>query len=397
MDAVEVDNPEADALSAVTVTADRLTVADIDAWNDLIAGHPDYGSCVLRPSFVIAVATSRDDVRVTIYRRGARVIGVFAYHLRPGRLARPLGGPFADYAGPILAADAGLDATAILDLANLSAFKFQSLIDPYGVFLAHGTANSPSYIIDLTGTDVETLLETQRSAHPKRFKNFRRLRHQVERDGGVLELKFGPPDQKALETLFGWKRAQLKSSGLVDVLRPNGSGRLLEAVRQNSVEPCDAWLVSLHLNGEMIAGHFGLRCPESFHPWIAAYHPEYSAISPGNMLVRAAITEMPAMGLIRYDLAGGHDHFKKYYSNRSVQTYSGLVTLDDAFGRRARNREAMWERASGDESGVISRMKRRFDHIAVCEITASARISAGLAALILGLLKGRRTVGHKPG
>ncbi|MEL7447542.1 MAG: hypothetical protein AAGK02_17360, partial [Pseudomonadota bacterium] len=228
-----------------------LSEADVEAWNALCDGHADYGSPLLRPGFAMMIAARRSDVRVALFEKNDRIVGVFAYHLRPGRFARAVGTPFADYSGPVLSRDAELSPVDILSLADLSAYRFAGIPDPWQVFDNYIDEDDETFVVDLSKVSADEHLEAQRAAHPKRFKNFRRLRSQVERQQGVLELIAGRPDEGTLGVLLGWKSAQLTDSGLLDVTRSGGAGDVLQTIAAQETSECWGYLIQLRLDGKI--------------------------------------------------------------------------------------------------------------------------------------------------
>ncbi len=371
------------ALQATDFTCDvirphALRIADMAAWRALCAGHPAYGSPLFQPCFSIIAAQNRTDVRFAFYRRAGKLVGVLPFHLRPSRFARPVGAPFADFCGPVLAPDSGLTPALILELADLRAYKFDGLVDPQGVFADLPLYADEAYQIDLTGMHAEDYLETCRAAHAKRFKNFRRQINQLERDGIKLELTGGRPDDADFRLLSDWKSAQFQRTGRIDLINKQVTASLLETASRYASEEVSGYMVGLRGNGELLAGHVGLRSGTRFHPWIAAYRPDFAHNSPGSMILYKAITKMPEFGLQVYELAGGHDHYKKYFARNRQATLSGTLQLVRKGGVQLV--EATF--SSGEDSSVAARLRRRLDHIAVCETRPLVRIADIANALI---------------
>ena len=86
-----------DAPSAEVCHPSALSDRDLQAWRELQQGAAGFHSPLLGPGFARAVGEVRGDTRVAVWRRGGRAIGFLPHHIRPGRLARPVGGPFSDY------------------------------------------------------------------------------------------------------------------------------------------------------------------------------------------------------------------------------------------------------------------------------------------------------------
>jgi CelD/BcsL family acetyltransferase involved in cellulose biosynthesis len=363
------------ALEAADFVCDVIRPSELGAddkqgWYELCAGHVSYGTPLLQPCFSDITAQNRGDVRLALYRRDGRLVGVFAYHLRPNRFARPVGVPFSDFAGPVLARDSGLTPGLILQLAGLRSYKFSGVSDPWGVFSQLGLQPDDAYQIDLTGTEPAAYLEACRSAHPKRFKNFRRQISQVERRGIKLDLTGGPPSEEDFRLLTAWKSAQFRRTGRVDLVEKPLTSKLLHAANAYVSDEVRGYMVRLTGNGELLAGHFGLRSQTRFHPWLAAFRTDFAPMSPGSMILYKIIQEMPKLGLQVYELAGGHDYYKKYFARSQQATLSGTIQIVQ--GSQVRTTEGT---SSGTyDNSAKARLRRRLDHIAVCETRPLMRV-----------------------
>ena len=369
-----------------------LTASDLERWRALCHGHETYDSALLTPEFAYLVARVREDVRIAAFERGDQLEAVFACHLRPDGLARPLGAPFSDYTGPVFSRDTKLSLSAMLKAAGIAAYETVSMPDPWDkvVGVAPGEAGADgkeSHVIRLGGQDTSTFLEAQRTLHPKRFKNFRRLASQLQRDIGTPHLRWGKPSADEFDLLMAYKSQQYRQSGLVDVTAATQPRRLLEAVAASEHGFC----VSLWVNDTLISGHFGLRVGTSFHPWIAAFNPAFSHYSPGNLLLLLALQNLTEMGIATYDLANGHDHYKKYFANASRPAKPVFATGGGVKAWRHRANRHVWQIVGASApSSATARLKRRMDQIAVSEFAILPRIRAFAYAVLARALLRRK-------
>jgi CelD/BcsL family acetyltransferase involved in cellulose biosynthesis len=372
-------------LSTRKIHAQDLTDQIRADWRALTRQHPDYDSALLQPEFTETVASVRDDVRIVLFESGSRLIGVWPIHLRPGRYARPVGTPFADYGGPVLDKDAGHDLQALMELSGIAGFKTHGLIDPWqqfqraSMFDDDDAQSAETHVIRPAGRNGDALYELQRAAHPKRLKNMRRQQNQFEREHGPLSLTWGPPVPGALDTLYDFKSRQFSQSGLVNMITATEPRRLLDAVASGPY----AFMTTLWCGDRLISGHFGFRAGNSFHPWIAAFDPEFSDYSPGNLLLLQILKKMPETGLTAYDLAEGHDHYKKYFCNEGRSSSTAFSTSAGTVGRRYRFTDRLW-RALGSTrpDSAAGRLRRRMDQFAVSELALPAR-AYGFAYAVL--------------
>ena len=371
-----------DHLTARLCRYDDLTAVDLDRWRQLCAAHADYQTPLLGPEFAYVLACVRDDVRIALFEQGETLKSVLAMHLRPDGFARPLGAPFCDYTGPVTAAGFPLTLDEMLSAAGIAAYETDTLVDPWHW---HRPADQKtdtalsSHVIRPEGLSPEAYLEDRREKYPKRFKNFRRLATQLARDAGEPRLEWGPVDEAGYNQLLGFKSEQFRRSGLIDLTSAPESRRILRAVAGSAY----GFWITLWVGDTLVSGHFGIRAGSGFHPWISAYNPAYRAYSPGNLLLMSAIGKMSEMGLETYDLAFGHDHYKKYFANTSrptIQAFARGRGLNSC--RRALNHR-LWALAGAEnEQSLAARLKRRADQIAVTEFRQLHRLSAfGYAVL----------------
>jgi CelD/BcsL family acetyltransferase involved in cellulose biosynthesis len=369
---------QAGELTVRTVHPSALTAEEIGAWQDLRSAHADYATPLLSPGFANLVGAVRRDARVTLIRGDRGLIAVLAHFRRPDGLGRPLGAPFADYSGPIVREGAKLSLKAIITLSGLTAWRSTSMIDPWLALPDRGEAGEMTSIIRPGTMTPADYFESRRALHPKRFKNFRRLERQALQDHPNLRFDWGTPSDALREQLFALKSAQYRDSGLVDLIHATHARPILDAV---AVSPL-GFQTSLWKGERLVSAHFGVREGRAFHPWISAYAPDFAHYSPGNLLLKKIIEHMPEMALNEYDLAEGHDHYKKYYTNSGRAVYDS-VAVGASFGAHYFNmQQSVWALAgrSGDGS-ALRRLLRRIDHAAISERRTSARIADLVHAL----------------
>lgn len=364
-------------LKADTFHPRDLSPSDQDAWRALQAAHGDFANPILGPDFARAVGEVREDARVSVFRRDGRALGFLAYHLRPSGFIRAIGAPFSDYHA--LVAEPGLGAAEALSAAGLTAFRFTGLLDPHAAFEV--TSQVEAFAITLDGS-AEAYLEALRAASPKRFKNYRRLDHKLDREVGTLRIVAPDHDPATFERLIAWKRDQFTRTGVHDVLAADWTCRLMRQLFETREGPLHGLMITLHAGDRLVAGHFGVRSGDYFHPWIASTDPELTAWSPGQIFLSRAIAAMPDLGLATYDLGASHEHYKRPYALHTRMIGEGLATAATAQGRVAQLSEQAWVLAGGTGAGPVARLRRRLDSIAAAELSLAGR-ARGLATAIV--------------
>jgi CelD/BcsL family acetyltransferase involved in cellulose biosynthesis len=349
----------------------EVSFRDRNVWQAFRSATPAFQSPLMGPDFAEAVGEVREDAAVAIWRKAGHPVAFLAHHRPGGSLARPIGAPWSDYHALITAPGETLDVEEALSLAGISTFRFQGLVDPHGLFAAVPAAEAETYRIVMNGSG-EDYWETLRADSPKRFKNMRRLEHKLAREVGAPV--FGPDKgPAAFARILEWKRDQFRRTGLHDVLGPDWSRRLMRRLFARRSGDFQGLLLTLSVDGRPIAGHFGVREGDSYHPWIAAFDPALSAYSPGQTFLSEAIRAMPRLGLRTYDLSAGSDHYKKPFASHVGTAAAGVVSTRPC------------ALAGVDFSCMLGpagrRVARRWDHIAETELSWGGRV-AGIATAI---------------
>lgn len=366
-------------LDVETLHPRDLAAADLLTWRELAAAEPAFASPLLGPDFARAVGAVRDDARVAVIRRRGETLGFLPHHRRPGAMARPIGSPLSDFHGLVSRRDAGLEGAAVLRAADLASFRYTGLVDPHGVFRAAELKSA--HVIDLAGADAATYSEAVRAASPKKIKNWRRLDSKLEREMGPVVLVGDDRSRESFDRLIAWKREQLERTGVHDFLRPGWTRGLLLDLFHKQDGPFQGLMIGLYAGGELVSGHFGVRLDGVYHPWIASTNPAYGEWSPGQVFFMRAIAAMPELGLTRYDLGPGHDHYKRAYALSQIQIGDGVATAASMAGRVASSVNGAWALAGGAGAGPVGRLRRRMDAIASVELTMGGRVRGFVEAI----------------
>lgn len=379
-------------LNVETLHPSRLTPADTALWRGMANAEPAFANPLLGPDFALAVGRVREDARVAVIRRNGQSLGFLPHHRRPGRLARAIGSPLSDYHAIVSHPDPGFRAEDVLRAADLGVFRYTGLIDPFGVFGSVGEPHA-AFVIAPEGSTAD-YLEAVRATSPKKIKNYRRLDHKLEREMGPVRLVAPDTSRASFDLLIAWKREQLQRTGLHDFLRPDWTSGLLTDLFERQTGDFQGLMIGLYAGDELVAGHFGVRLGGVYHPWIASTNPAYGAWSPGQLFFLRAIAAMPELGLTRYDLGPGHDHYKRAYAFTQTPVQSGAVMAANVAGLMASSVESAWNLAGAGGNGVVARLRRRMDVINSVELTVGGQVR-GLVDAVAG--QSRRRVGAHEG
>lgn len=335
------------------------------------------------PDFARLVGDVRADTRIGFASDKDGVFAIWPLHIRPGNWARPIGAPFSDWNGPIVAEDTELSAQEILagfDVSGLSTSGFMPLSFAKTDALERVGAN----MTDLTmGWD--TFFADQQRRWPKHFKKMRRLSRNVERDFSEMTFEWDDRSETSFKTVLDLKRQQYARTGYFDVLNAPWTRDLLDRLRGFEGPRLRARLSRLSFGDQFAAAEFNLQSDTVLHGWITAFDQAYGKYSPGNMLVQCMLEAMCAGGLTLYDAGPGLDHYKRHYANVQLPIESGVLTGNARVVNAARIAGQMWRIGENimpqKASALMARARRRMDQIAAVDTTLSGRANGLVSAL----------------
>lgn len=328
-----------------------LTQEDVAAWRELCAATPRPHSPLLGPDFTRLIGAVRPDARVAIWRNADGSPEAFLPHHRRGNLSFPIGAPLSDYHGPV--ARAGFHLQTALAGAGLETYRFSALV---AAEIPEGRSERDGFLIELDGAP-EAYLEALRQARPKNFKNSRRLGHKLEREIGALRI-VATPDLEAFQTLIAWKREQFARTGGYDFLRTAWVGDLMRRLQADPNPAFGGQMICLYAGDRLVAGHFGLRAGEAYHPWLASTDPALDEYGLGHVFLMQVIAAMPELGLATYDLGPGHEHYKRLYARTVRRVVAGEFV----------------SRTRGSGGDLVDRLRRRLEVISMAEPSTLGRV-----------------------
>jgi CelD/BcsL family acetyltransferase involved in cellulose biosynthesis len=374
-----------DRFKAEVVTHDNLAAEDAETWRALQSAEPAFANPLFGPEFFQIVGGARDDARVAVLRLHGQAVGFLPFHQRSLGLARAIGAPFSDYQGLVSKRNTGLSGRQALRLAGIKSFRFNGLIDPQGLFAGTAMFNDEAHAIVLDQEPAD-YLEAVRAASPKKFKNYRRLEHRLEREVGQLRLVCDDRSQATLDLVLGWKREQFLRTGLQDVLRPQWARQMMQSVFDSRLPGGSGLMMTLYAGETLVAAHFGIRSQTVYHPWIASANPALAAYSPGQLFLSHAVRAMPTLGLRVYDLGPGTDHYKRPYANLTHRPGAGLVTAPNLSGAMAGAGALAYASSGLGRIGPVDKVVRRLDHILAVD-PSTGGLLRGLGEAAKGLSK----------
>lgn len=335
------------------------------------------------PDFARLVGEVREDTRIGFASDGDGVFAVWALHIRPGNWARPIGAPFSDWNGPIVAENTNLSAQEILagfEISGLTTQGFQPL----------GAASTDD--LDRCGANISDLSEgwdaffaEQQKQWPKHFKKMRRVYRNVERDYSGARFIWDDTSDATFERIMRLKRQQYARTGYYDVLNAPWTQALFDRLRHFEGPRLRARMSSLFFGDHLAAAEFNLQSNTVLHGWITAFDQAFAKYSPGNILVHEILPNMREEGMVIYDAGPGLDHYKRHYTNAQLPIESGVLSGSSTSLNAARVAGQVWR--FGEQimpqkaSALMARARRRMDQIASVDTSFSGRASGLINAL----------------
>lgn len=335
------------------------------------------------PDFARLVGEVREDTRIGFASDKQGVFAIWALHLRPGNWARPVGAPFSDWNGPILAEDTAISAREILAGFDISGLTTQGFL-PDGFAKEDGLDRVGANMTDLSqGWDA--FIADQKRCWPKHFKKMRRVYRNIERDFSNMRLEWDDDNEKSFERLLALKQEQFTRTGLHNVLGAPWTQDLFDRLKHFEGPRLRSRLTSLYFDNELAAAEFNLQSDTVLHGWITAFDQKFGKYSPGNILVQEELEIMAHEGLHLYDAGPGLDHYKRHYANMQMPIEMGVLSGGDAQMHVSRMAGQVWRLGEqimpAPAREVMARARRRMDQIASVDTTFSGRANGLLSAL----------------
>lgn len=363
---------------------DKSLRAEMTAMRD---GQSAYENPFFDLDFADILSRLRDDTHVAVAHDDHGLLGFWALHVRPDRWARPIGGPFSDWHGPVMR-DGTLELPAgdFLKKAGLKGMTAHSL-QPASFAACTMCEVSAAGVAHLP-EGAAAYLEIMKVLHPKHAKNLRRAERLIKRDfgGPVFDI-----DNTSIED-FNWvmetKQTQYVRTGKHDVLGTDWARSMMEILRTEKFRRLRGRLSTLRFGNRLVAGEFNILSDTVMNGWITVYDTDYAKYSPGHMLMREVICDMENTGQVMCELGAGDNAYRKYYESYQRPVQNIVINAPGTLRPLAAGWRLAERAGPAKISGVMARMRRRGDQIFASELTTGARLR-GLKDALKGPTKPR--------
>jgi CelD/BcsL family acetyltransferase involved in cellulose biosynthesis len=255
----------------------------------------------------------------------------------PFRVLSWLGGDMADYKGPLVARQLGenLDyaaftriwheIAAILPSHDLVSFDSQpefigSEPNPF-TMLSESPHPSSSHYTLLEG-DVDSFLAAKRSS-----KSRWQMRRKYRRLQEMGEIEFVIPREQAeiesvMQSVFEQKSRNYRELGVPDLFAKPEYREFCLSLSRASIETGFAHLSALTLDGELVAGHWGLVFRKRFYFLFPSYAVgEVERLSPGVGLLQHLFKWCFDHGVEVFDFTVGDEPYKDLWCDRELALF----------------------------------------------------------------------------
>ena len=353
------------------------------AFTQMRDASPAYDDPFFDPEFARLVGALREDTFIAVGFDAGKLepVAFWPMHVRPGGWARPIGGPFSDWHGPVVRAGDPVGPCVMLTAAGLSGFTAFGM--PGELSWGHLGERAGSNMTDMS-EGWETYLATQTKLYPKHFKKIRRMQRNLERDFGEVSYDMDDTSREAFDWLIARKRAQFARTGRHDVLGPDWARQMLDKLRAHQSPRLSARLMTMKVDDKIIAAEFNICSDRVIHGWLTGYDTDYGQYSPGYMLQHHILKEMDHLEQTIYDAGIGLDYYKKYYTNYQLPVDTGVLRAEPGAGLPRVFADG-WRLAENSLPGyprrVMGKVRRRTDQIVMAELTTGARLNGFAKAL----------------
>ncbi|MEO0465798.1 MAG: GNAT family N-acetyltransferase [Pseudomonadota bacterium] len=364
----------------------RADRAPEDVWQSLLAlqkAMPERADPMFNPQIAKLLADIRNDTVIALCEDAEGIAAAWPLHLRAGNWARPVGGPFSDWHGPLLRAGFELDGPALLHGCDVSGMTVFGYAPVSGELCAAGERVG-GHITVLNG-DGQAATEGIAMQYPKHGKKMRRLRRNLERDFTDIEFRLDDRSDESFQNILDLKRTQFADTGRHDVLSPDWAQHYIRALRAFRNDDLHLRISTLYLDGKFAAGEINMCSATVVHGWFTAYDRAYSAYSPGYLVTEEIQRDMPSRGQHIYDSGCDLDHYKKYTSNAMLPLDRGVLRTANQSLAPQRVLGAGWRGLEaimpGKAGAILGKVRRRSDQILISEVNSPRRARGFVSAL----------------
>jgi CelD/BcsL family acetyltransferase involved in cellulose biosynthesis len=302
----------------------ELGHAERDAWDGFLRGDPSLASPFLTPEFAAAVDLARDDARLAVVEEGGEPVAFLAFSSSDDGTGAPIGATICDAQALVAGERFAWDPPELVRAAGLTSWSFDHLVatqEPFAPF--HRELHS-SPLVDLRDGH-DAYLASVRASSKDVLAQVARRRRKLGREVGDVVVEWRTTDDAVLDTLFAWKSAQYRQTGVWDRFDQPWIVDVVRALAATTSDGLTGVVSTLRAGDHLVAVHFGLLGRDRLIWWFPAYDATFGSYSPGLILLLDLVSEAAARGLAFVDLGRGEHHYKLRVANGAYDVAEGSV------------------------------------------------------------------------
>jgi CelD/BcsL family acetyltransferase involved in cellulose biosynthesis len=299
--------------------------AELEIWRAFQRADPTLASPFLTPEFAMAVDGARDDARVGVVEEdGGGAFAFFPFSTEDGCTGGPLGASICDAQALVARVGAEFDPVALVHGVGLDVWSFDHLLTTQTAFEPFHSALHRAPTVSLAD-GLDAYLASVRNASKDVLPQVARRRRKLGREVGDVAFEWHTVERDVLDTLFAWKSAQYRETGVWDRFDQPWIVDVVRRLACTAADGVSGLLSTLRAGDELVAVHFGLLGRDRLSWWFPVYNAEFARYSPGLILLLDLVAEAAARGITLVDLGRGEHHYKLRVATGAYLVAEGAV------------------------------------------------------------------------
>ena len=238
-------------------------------WRAVQHADRTLGSPFLTPEFALAVDGVRDDARVAVVEDAGETVAFFAFSSSDDGTGAPIGATICDAQALVAREQFDWDAPELIRSTGLTSWRFDHLVATQRQFVPYHHELHPSPVVDLADGH-DAYLAAVRTHSKDVLAQVARRRRKLGREVGDVVVEWHTDADAALETLFEWKSAQYRATGVWDRFDQPWIVDVVRALWRTSSDGLTGVLSTLRAGDQVVAVHFGLLGADRLIWWFPA-------------------------------------------------------------------------------------------------------------------------------
>ncbi|RCS57063.1 GNAT family N-acetyltransferase [Parvibium lacunae] len=322
-----------------TLSARELDPSLLQQWQALLGSRPCYNRPYYQPAWYQLLATLRPDTRLTLAYAENTLCGLWPHQAQHHHFNPGLAAPLDDYQGPIYSPHTHIDPAQWLAASGKRYWRFRHVPAAFQEFQAHRWQDTYTQWMDLEGgynAYCARLSSAYNGAKARIIKDAETQERKIRRAYEHVEFQFDNRDPSDFQhMLAGKSRQYLETLGPGhDIFAVPWIREVFERLFHTTADaPFRGYFGSLKVDGQLIAGSFGIAAGGVLQFNLLWYEPEFARYSPGTQLLHGCALAAASHGFHTLELGGGDYDYKARFRTHTMPTFSGAVSRPAALAQ----------------------------------------------------------------